>query len=102
MYFPQSTSTGLQTALTKLVYKGPCSLSGIDVIAPTSGLVTVTVYDGVDTSGLVLSEVIVDAGQMSCNHEYFAPVVAPHGIYVTMVYSGSGSGASWILRFFPG
>lgn len=102
MMHPYSVPSGKKLAPAQ-VMTGPGALSGIDGIAPTSGVVVITLYDS-DTSDitnkLVLAEVEVDAGMVSVNHEFNSPVNVNRGIYAAV--SGSGSGYAYIVRYLRG
>lgn len=73
---------------------------GVDVRCPDTGRTFLTVYDSEnsDISGkLVLAELEADAGMVSINHEFFAPVAVNRGIYVDV--SGTGVNYAYIVRF---
>ncbi len=95
-------SSGVKTASAQIsTQRG--FLAGIDMISPSSGTATLTVYDSADSnvSGkLVLAEMEVDAGMPSCNHEYLNPVSVNKGIYAVLVDS-TGS-ANYIIRYAMG
>lgn len=75
-------------------------VAGIDMISPSTGTATLTVYDSKDnsTSGkLILAEMEVDAGMPSCNHEYMNMINANQGIYAQLV-DNSGT-SQFIIRY---
>ena len=99
MYINYSTPSGLKTANAQVSSMGG-SLMGIDVQCPSSGKNLVTVYDSENssTSGkLIICIVEADAGMVSINHEFFAPVAVNRGIYVSV--SGTGTDYSYIVRY---
>ena len=99
MYINYSTSSGLRSTSAQISSQ-PGSLMGIDAVSPSSGINYLTVYDSEDsntTGKLVIAFVEVDAGMVSINHEFFAPVAVNRGIYIEM--TGSGSGCSYIARY---
>lgn len=92
-------SSGVLAANTQITSR-TSFLAGIDMISPSTGTATVTVYDSSNsiTSGkLVLAEFEIDAGMPSCNHEYTNFVNANSGLYVTLV--DPSSTASFIIRY---
>lgn len=93
------TSSGVKTA-SEAIYSGSSWFLGVDIKSPTTGTTILTVYDSEDsnTSGkTVISEVEVDAGLGSLNHEFVHPVYANKGIYVSF----SGQTTNYIVRFAP-
>lgn len=99
MYINYSSSSGLKTTSAQIVAI-PGSLMGFDVMAASSGQNFFTIYDSEDSnvSGkTVLALIEADAGMVSINHEFFAPVGVNRGIYVAV--SGTGTGYSYIVRF---
>lgn len=102
MRMNDSTPSGLKTG-DQLIFAGPGSLHGIDVIAPTSSVNYVTVYDSEDStvSGkLEVAFVEADAGMVSVNHEFFTPVVCNRGCYIKI--TGNGTDCRYIIRFAKG
>lgn len=100
MSFPYPlNSSGLKTSTGQITNQSSF-LGGIDMLSPTTGTATLTVYDSENsnTSGkLVLAEMEVDAGMPSCNHEYTNFVNANRGLYCSLDdLSGT---ASYIIRF---
>ena len=100
-----SNTSGLKTEAAQILSQSG-ALMGVDAIGPTVGCAIIRIYDSADssTSGkLVLSELHVDAGMMSLNHEYFRPVVVNNGMYVTVTYAdGSEEDATYIVRYALG
>ncbi len=101
MIYPVNSS-GRKTASSQI-----CTLSGflagIDMISPSSGTATLTVYDSnnSDTTGkTILAEMEVDAGMPSCNHEYPSMVIANKGLYV--VLTDTSGTATYIIRYALG
>ncbi len=102
MRINDSTSSGLKSG-DQLIFAGPGSLHGIDVIAPPSSINYITVYDSENsdvTGKLEVSFVEADAGMVSINHEYFTPVALNRGLYIKV--TGGGVGAQYIVRFARG
>lgn len=98
MLYPVNSS-GRRTA-TAQVSSNPGFLAGLDMISPTTGTATLTIYDSKDsnTSGkTIIAEMEVDAGMPSCNHEYANMVIANQGLYIVLE-DVSGT-ASYIARF---
>lgn len=101
MYINYSTPSGVKTATAQILV-GPGALHGIDVTPPTTGITTLVVYDSGDgsTAGkLVLSEMYVDAGLSTLNHEYFTPVAVQQGLYCVFTDGGS---SNYVVRFSKG
>lgn len=100
-----TNSSGLKTSSAQIATR-QSFLSGIDMISPSSGTATLTIYDSSNssTSGkLILAEMEVDAGMPSCNHEYSSFINANQGIYATLSYSaGATADASYIIRYALG
>lgn len=81
------------------------ALLGIDVTPPLTGYTTLLVYDSEDSnlSGkLIISEVVVDAGYMGLNHEFFAPQAIDRGIYCTIVNSNADNSSHYYVRYLIG
>lgn len=101
MMLQPATSSGKLTASGQVVAT-ECLLAGIDVIPPLTGQAIITLYDS-KTSDIanaqVISELHVDAGMPTLNHEYIRSVYCNHGIYATMVESTPGSSTSFIVRY---
>lgn len=105
MYPQYGTGSGQQTGNAQIsIQRG--ALLGIDVIPPSSGFATVLVYDSEDSNVAgkrIISEVVVDAGYISMNHEYFVPQGVNRGIYCTIVYSGgSAADSHYYVRYLIG
>ncbi len=102
--YSYSNPSGLKTSSSQIMV-GPGALSGIDAVAPSSGVVVLTIYDSPDnnTSGrVVLAQVEVDAGMVSVNHEFTTPVGVNQGIYVEATGTGIANNYSYIVRFLRG
>lgn len=96
--FPVNSS-GVKTGSTQLSVL-PSLVAGIDMISPSTGTATLTIYDSENstTSGkTVLAEMEVDAGMPSCNHEYGNLIIANRGIYITL--DDTSGTASYIIRY---
>lgn len=94
MFINYSTSSGLKISTGQITFM-PGAVLGIDLMPPGAGYSTLTVYDSnnANSSGndLIVSQLVVDAGTVGLNHEYFVPVAINRGIYCTLVNTG-GSG----------
>lgn len=105
MFINYSTSSGLQSATTQLTSM-PGALLGVDLMPPNAGYATLTVYDSNNAnaggSDLIISQLIVDAGTVGLNHEYFVPVAVNRGIYCTLIYTGGSTNANFFLRYSLG
>lgn len=98
--FPYPTNSSGSKTVSAQISVLRSLLSGIDMISPTTGTATLTIYDSNNstTSGkLVLAEMEVDAGMPSCNHQYTNMVQANNGIYVEL--TDSSNSASYIIRY---
>lgn len=92
-----STSSGLKSASSQIINQSGY-LMGIDVVTPTTGTTLLTFYDSENsttTDKLIIAEVEVDAGFSTLNHEFYAPVIANRGIYVTL----TGQTVNYIIRY---
>jgi len=102
MRFNDSTPSGLKTGDT-LIFSGPGQVHGIDVVAPTSSVNYLTVYDSEDSSTSSKIEVAfveADAGMVSINHEFFTPVTCNRGCYIKI--TGNGTDCRYIVRYAKG
>lgn len=98
-----STPSGLKTG-TLQITQSAGSIQGIDLMPPDSGYATLTVYDtnSGDTSALIVTELVVDAGTIGINHEYFAPVAINRGIYCVLIMVPDSQNAKYIIRYNAG
>ncbi len=95
-----TTSSGALTA-SAAIFNMSAQLCGLDLLPPTSGTVTLTLYDNpTAASGNVLAAVSVTAGNNSEHKEYGAGIIANAGIYAAL--TGSTTGASCVVRFSAG
>lgn len=101
MFLQPATSSGRKTASTLIT--NMCSfLIGIDVVPPDTGQVSIIIYDSENTdttNKLILSELHVDAGMPTLNHEYIRSLYCNRGIYAEMTESTPGSNSKFIVRY---
>ncbi len=94
MQFESSKSSG-HLAATKLIYSGPCFLTGVQVYSNGTNAATVTVYDAstAETIGKVMFKAIATGGATSNSFETMAwtfPVECENGIYVVLAGTTPG------------
>jgi hypothetical protein len=98
-----ASSSGQKTASGQIsTFSG--ALMGVDLTPPTTGYSILVIYDSEDsnTSGkTILTEVLVDAGAVGVNHEYFIPVAVNRGLYCTLTSVGSAD-SHYYVRFMLG
>ncbi len=99
MYPYPVNSSGRKTANAQIAVLRSF-LTGIDLKAPASGSANLTIYDSNNstlTNKTILSEIQVDAGLASCNHEFSNPIQANQGIYAVLT-DASGTSA-FVIRY---
>lgn len=104
MYRNYGTSSGKKTVSTQITTL-PGAVLGIDVNPPDMCDSTITIYDSNDgtTAGKnIVTEIKIDAGLASVNHEYNYPVAINEGIYVDLTTTGTPGETSYIVRFLVG
>lgn len=103
MFINYSTSSGQKTASAQ-IWSGPGSLSGVDLTPPMSGQASLLIYDSGNsdiTNKVILAELLVDAGTVGINHEFYAPVGVNQGIYCVLTQT-VGTDCRYYIRYAVG
>lgn len=94
-----STSSGIRAGSAQITSISG-AVCGVDLKAPTTGQVTLTLYDSntSDVTGKeVLAEIHMDAGLAGVNHEFAAPIIVNHGIYALLTGT-----STYLIRYLVG
>lgn len=103
MFVNYSTSSGQKTA-TAQIWTSTGSLSGVDLTPPASGQASLLIYDSENsnlTNKVILAELLVDAGTVGINHEFYAPVGVNRGIYCVLTQT-MGTDCRYYVRYSAG